>query len=52
MAEDSWNTRDPATVVLTCATDCRWRNRMEFLCGRAEIEAFLVRKWRGELDYR
>lgn len=30
----------------------RWRNRAEFLSGRAEIEAFLARKWATELDYR
>lgn len=51
-AEDAWNTRDPATVVLAYTLDCRWRNRAEFPCGRKEIEAFLVRKWRRELDYR
>jgi uncharacterized protein len=32
--------------------DSRWRNRVEFLQGRAEIEAFLTRKWSRELDYR
>ena len=51
-AEDAWNTRDPATVVLAYTTDCRWRNRTEFPSGRIEIEAFLLRKWRRELDYR
>ena len=51
-AEDAWNTRDPATVVLAYTTDCRWRNRIEFPSGRIEIEAFLVRKWRRELNYR
>jgi uncharacterized protein len=29
-----------------------WRNRAEFLQGRAAIEAFLTRKWNRELDYR
>jgi uncharacterized protein len=28
------------------------RNRSEFIQGRAEIEAFLARKWTRELDYR
>ena len=51
-AEDAWNTRNPATVVLAYTLDCRWRNRTEFPSGRTEIEAFLVRKWRRELDYR
>src|SRR5438094_1116087 len=52
MAEDAWNTRDPARVALAYTTDSRWRNRAEFLQGRAEIEAFLTRKWNRELDYR
>jgi len=32
--------------------DSRWRNRSEFANGRAEIVAFLTRKWAKELDYR
>ena len=51
-AEDAWNTRDPARVVLAYTPDSRWRNRVEFPRGRAEIEAFLRRKWARELDYR
>lgn len=51
-AEDAWNTRDPARVVLAYTPDSRWRNRAEFPRGRAEIEAFLIRKWSHELDYR
>jgi len=52
MAEDAWNTRDPARVALAYSTDSRWRNRSEFLEGRPAIEAFLTRKWQRELDYR
>src|SRR5208282_4328612 len=52
MAEDGWNTRDPARVALAYTTDSRWRNRSEFLQGRAAIEVFLTRKWTRELDYR
>ena len=52
MAEDAWNTRDPARVALAYTPDSRWRNRTEFLQGRAAIEAFLARKWARELDYR
>jgi uncharacterized protein len=52
MAEDAWNTRDPARVALAYTPDSCWRNRAEFLQGRAEIEAFLTRKWNRELDYR
>ncbi|WP_448480278.1 nuclear transport factor 2 family protein [Mycolicibacter minnesotensis] len=50
-AEDAWNTRDPARVVLAYTEDSVWRNRDEFLTGRAEIEAFLRRKWAAERDY-
>jgi hypothetical protein len=52
MAEDAWNSRDPARVALAYTPDSRWRNRTEFLQGRAEIEAFLTRKWAREQDYR
>ena len=52
MAEDAWNSRDPARVALAYTEDSRWRNRNEFLSGRAEIAAFLTRKWQQELDYR
>jgi hypothetical protein len=52
LAEDAWNSRDPARVALAYSLESRWRNRAEFLTGRAEIEAFLTRKWRRELDYR
>jgi nuclear transport factor 2 (NTF2) superfamily protein len=52
MAEDAWNTRDPARVALAYTPDSRWRNRTEFLQGRAAIEAFLTRKWARELEYR
>ena len=34
MAEDAWNTRDPARVALAYTDDSRWRNRAEFLQGR------------------
>lgn len=52
MAEDAWNSRDPGRVALAYTEDCRWRNRAEFVSGRAEIIAFLTRKWARELDYR
>ena len=52
MAEDAWNTRDPARVALAYSENSRWRNRAEFLQGRPAIEAFLTRKWNRELDYR
>ena len=52
MAEDAWNSRDPHRVSLAYTEDSRWRNRAEFINGRAEIVAFLTRKWNKELDYR
>ncbi|MBX3608971.1 MAG: nuclear transport factor 2 family protein [Hydrogenophaga sp.] len=52
MAEDAWNTRDPDRVVRVYTEDTRWRNRAEFPTGRAEVHAFLTRKWAQELDYR
>jgi nuclear transport factor 2 (NTF2) superfamily protein len=52
MAEDAWNTRDPDRVALAYTEDSAWRNRAEFIRGRAEIVAFLRRKWARELDYR
>ncbi|APQ13301.1 hypothetical protein BJP27_18020 [Pseudomonas oryzihabitans] len=51
-AEDGWNGRDPAKVALAYTPDSRWRNRSDFLQGRAAIEAFLTRKWQREHEYR
>ena len=51
-AEALWNTCDPERVSLAYTEDAEWRNRDEFLVGRAEIRAFLKRKWEKELDYR
>lgn len=52
LAEDAWNSRDPERVSLAYTVDCEWRNRSEFLRGRAAIIDFLRRKWNRELDYR
>jgi hypothetical protein len=52
LAEDAWNGRDPAKVALAYTPDSQWRNRAEFITGRAAIEAFLTRKWQREPDYR
>jgi nuclear transport factor 2 (NTF2) superfamily protein len=51
-AEDAWNTRDPERVAKAYTEDSEWRNRSEFLSGRAAIREFLQRKWEKELDYR
>jgi nuclear transport factor 2 (NTF2) superfamily protein len=50
-AEDAWNTRDPERVSLAYTEDSVWRNRDQFVTGRAEIVAFLTAKWERELDY-
>ncbi|KIN73343.1 putative DUF1348 family protein [Sulfitobacter guttiformis KCTC 32187] len=52
MAENAWNSRDVAAVSRAYTSDTRWRNRAEFLDGRAQVEAFLIRKWAAEADYR
>ena len=51
-AEDAWNTRDPERVAGAYTEDSVWRNRDEFITGRAAIKAFLAHKWAHELDYR
>lgn len=52
LAEDGWNSRDPAKVSLAYTEDTEWRNRVEFPRGRDDVQAFLARKWAKELDYR
>lgn len=50
-AEDAWNTCDPARVAAAYTEDSQWRNRSDFLSGRAAIEAFLTAKWAREHEY-
>jgi uncharacterized protein len=50
-AENAWNTRDAEKVSLAYTEDSVWRNRDTFVTGRAEIVAFLTRKWEREQDY-
>ena len=52
MAENGWNGRDPEKVSLAYTSDTRWRNRSEFLNGRAEVVEFLTQKWAVENGYR
>lgn len=52
MAEDGWNGKNAEKVALAYTANSQWRNRAEFVNGRADIEAFLTRKWIKELDYR
>ena len=51
-AEAAWNTRDPERVALAYTVNTEWRNRTDFLHGRAEVVEFLRKKWARELDYR
>lgn len=51
-AEDGWNSCDAQKVALAYTPDSEWRNRSEFVHGRAEIVGFLQRKWRKEQEYR
>ena len=50
-AEAAWNTRDPDRVASAYTVDSVWRNRSEFVEGRAQIVEFLRAKWQRELDY-
>lgn len=51
-AETAWNSQNPAAIALAYTPDSQWRNRSQFINGRAEIIAFLTRKWAQEQDYR
>lgn len=51
-AENAWNLQMPEKIALAYSSDSKWRNRNEFLQGRAEITEFLQRKWAKELQYR
>jgi hypothetical protein len=50
-AEDAWNTREPERVAAAYTEDSQWRNRDEFISGRAAIVGFLTRKWDREREY-
>ena len=52
LSEDGWNSRDPERVALAYTEDTEWRNRSEFVNGRAAVVELLRRKWARELDYR
>lgn len=52
LAEDAWNSQDPIAVSLAYTVDSEWRNRSQFITGRAEIQKFLKDKWQNELDYQ
>ena len=52
MAEDGWNSRDPQRVSMAYTHNSQWRNRNQFITGRAQIVEFLTQKWAKELEYR
>lgn len=52
MAEDAWNSKDPVKVSKAYSIDTEWRNRIEFIYGRDEVQAFLTKKWKEELEYK
>lgn len=52
LAEDAWNSRDPARIALAYTPDSQWRNRADFVVGRDAIVALLTRKWAREHNYR
>jgi len=51
-AEDGWNSKDPVKVSMAYTEDTEWRNRIDFINGRAEVQAFLTNKWENELEYK
>jgi uncharacterized protein len=51
-AENGWNNQNPESVSLAYSPDSEWRNRVNFINGRAEIVNFLTKKWQNELDYK
>lgn len=52
LAENGWNSKQPEKIALAYTVDSQWRNRAEFIQGRAAIESFLTGKWQRELEYR
>jgi nuclear transport factor 2 (NTF2) superfamily protein len=52
LAEDAWNSRDPQRVSMAYTVDSRWRNRAQFVVGRAGIVELLEQKWAREHEYR
>lgn len=51
-AEDAWNTKNPPSVALAYSVDTEWRNRADFIKGRAQVKAFLTRKWEKEKHHK
>ncbi|KAH8673252.1 hypothetical protein BGZ61DRAFT_427966 [Ilyonectria robusta] len=51
-AQDAWNTMNPEVIQMAYTPDSIWRNRDQFLQGRAAIKTFLTKKWEKEKNYR
>lgn len=51
-AEDAWNSKDPVIISQAYTMDTEWRNRIEFINGRKEVQKFLAKKWENKLDYK
>ena len=49
LAEDGWNTRDPAKVALAYSADSQWRNRAEFSPAAKPLRPFSPVSGRGSL---
>ncbi|KAA1472630.1 DUF1348-domain-containing protein [Dentipellis sp. KUC8613] len=51
-AQKLWNTTDPAKVSLAYTEDSIWRNRDQFVRGRAAVVDLLTKKWQRETRYK
>ncbi|KAH7011169.1 hypothetical protein EDB80DRAFT_640477 [Ilyonectria destructans] len=51
-AQDAWNTMNPEVIQMAYTPDSIWRNRDQFLQGRAALKTFLTKKWEKEKNYR
>ena len=51
-AEDAWNSKDTEKISKAYTFDTEWRNRSQFINGRAEVCTFLDNKWKTELEYK
>ena len=52
LAEDAWNSQDAERISKAYSINTEWRNRTEFINGRAAVVKFLKNKWQKELHYR
>ncbi|TWJ03168.1 hypothetical protein JN11_00705 [Mucilaginibacter frigoritolerans] len=50
--ENEWNTHDAAKIALLYTEDVEWSDRTTFLTGRIAVEAYLMRKFSEQLNYR